>query len=100
MYRLAATLGIWDVERWKDELTLDQLKRWLAFYGVEPFGNDWRRTARLAVTLANAFGAKVPSDAEELFIPGYDPSRPTQTEEEMLRELAKLKNIPKPKKKT
>jgi len=58
---------------------------------------DWRRTARLAVSVANAFGAKVSSDAEEMFIPGYDPSRPTQTPEEMAAELAKLK-VPKQKK--
>jgi hypothetical protein len=86
-------MGIWDVEGWKRELTLEQLKRWLAFYRVEPFGNDWRRTARLAVTMANAFGAKVSADAEEMFIPGFDPARPTQTEEEMLAELAKLKTV-------
>ena len=84
-------MHIWDVERWKREITIEQLKRWIAFYRVEPFGQSWRRTARLAVTLPSASGAKVPTDAEDLFCPGYDPSRPTQTEEEMLRELAKLK---------
>lgn len=35
-------------------------------------------------------GAKVKEDAEEMFLPTYDPSRPTQTEEEMLRELMKI----------
>jgi hypothetical protein len=39
----------------------------------------------------------VSSDAEEMFIPGYDPSRPTQTPEEMAAELAKLK-VPQKKK--
>lgn len=47
----------------------------------------------MAVTMANAFGAKVNSDAEEMFIPGYDPSRPTQTPEEMAAELAKIQAI-------
>jgi hypothetical protein len=94
LYRLALEFGIWDVEAWKRQITLSQLARWLAFYRVEPFGMAWRRTARLAVTLASAFGAKVSSDAEDMFCPGFDPSRPTQTEEEMLRELAKLKIPP------
>jgi hypothetical protein len=96
-YRLALELGIWNVEEWKKELTVEQLRRWIAFYRVEPFGMHWRRTARLAVSVANAFGAKVSSDAEEMFIPGYDPSRPTQTPEEMAAELAKLK-VPQKKK--
>lgn len=83
--------GIWDVDAWKRQITVEQIKRWIAFYRVEPFGQAWRRTARLAVTLASAAGAKVSTDAEEMFCPGFDPARPTQTEEEMLRELAKLK---------
>lgn len=83
-------LGIPNVEEWKKELTLEQLKRWIAAYRVMPFGDDWRRTARLAVTLAASNGAKVREDAEEMFLPTYDPSRPTQTEDEMLAELSKI----------
>jgi|APGre2960657404_1045060.scaffolds.fasta_scaffold01479_14 hypothetical protein len=83
-------MGIWDVENWKKEITVEQLKRWLAVYRVMPFGDDWRRTARLAVTLAASNGAKVREDAEEMFLPTYDPGRPTQTEEEMLAELSKI----------
>ena len=40
--------------------------------------------------MAAAFGAKVKEDAEEMFLPTYDPSKPTQTEDEMLAELMKL----------
>lgn len=90
LYRLALQLGIWNVEQWKKEITLSQITRWIAFYRVCPFGDDWRRTARLAVSVAAANGAKVKEDAEEMFLPTYDPSRPTQTEEEMLRELSKI----------
>jgi hypothetical protein len=90
LYRLAMQMRIWDVEAWKKEITLDQVKRWLAFYRIQPWGDDWRRTARLAVSLAAANGAKVKEDAEEMFLPTFDPSRPTQTEEEMLRELSKI----------
>jgi hypothetical protein len=90
LYRLALELGIWDVEGWKKEITLEQVKRWLAFYRLEPFGDEWRRTARLAMTVAASNGAKVKEDAEELFLPTYDPGRPTQTEAEMMAELAKI----------
>lgn len=76
-----------------------QIRRWCAVYRLEPFGNDWRRTARLATILAGALGAKVKEDFEEMFLPTYDPSRPTQSPEEMARELAKLKTIVKPKRK-
>jgi hypothetical protein len=70
-------------------ISVRQMRRWVAFYRVEPFGNDWRRTARQTVVLAGAAGAKLHEDAEEMFLPGYDPNRP-QTEEEMLRELQKI----------
>lgn len=40
--------------------------------------------------MAAAYGAKVKEDAEEMFLPTYDPSKPTQTEEEMMAELMKL----------
>lgn len=79
-------------------MPIHRLRRWLAFYRLEPFGDDWRRTARSTVLLAGAYGAKVKEDAEEMFLPTYDPSRPTQTPEEMARELAKLKKMIKPKK--
>ena len=90
LYRLAAQLGIWDVERLAAEMSLEQFKRWAAYYRLECFGDDWRRTARLAVTIAKALGAKVGTDAEEMFLPTFDPARPTQTEAEMMAELMKI----------
>lgn len=80
-------------------MPIHRFRRWLAFYRLEPFGDDWRRSARSTVILAGALGAKVKEDAEEMFLPTYDPSRPTQTPEEMARELAKLKKMIKPRKK-
>ena len=88
-YRLACHLGIEDPDNMARRMSVRQMRRWVAFYRVEPFGNDWRRTARHLVLLASAMGAKVREDAEEMFIPGYDSNRP-QTEEEMMRELAKI----------
>lgn len=52
----------------------------------------------MTTLLATALGAKVPEEFAEMFLPTYDPSRPTQTPEEMARELAKLKIPPKKRK--
>lgn len=41
------------------------------------------------MSFAAVMGAKVKTDAEEMFLPTYDPYRP-QTEEEMIRELMKI----------
>jgi hypothetical protein len=66
------------------------LKRWVAYYRLEAFGNHWRRTARQTAVLAAEAGARLNEDAEEMFMPGYDPTAPTQTDEEMLAELMKI----------
>jgi hypothetical protein len=89
LYALALELGIANVEHWKKEISLDQIHRWLAFYRIRPFGDDWRRTARLSMSFAAVMGAKVKADAEEMFLPTHDPHKP-QTEEEMIRELMKI----------
>lgn len=97
---MALELGIANVERWKQEITLDQLLRWFAFYRLRPWGDDWRRTARLSLSFAAVMGAKCREDAEDMFLPTFDPSRPKQTEDEMFAELAKIPGfVFKPKEK-
>jgi hypothetical protein len=86
VYRLAAHLGIGNVEQWKRELTLDQLHRWIAYYRVEPFGKDWVRTARGTLFTIAALGAKPGSDFVDLFLPNYDPDR-EMTEDEIAEKL-------------
>jgi hypothetical protein len=83
------------VEAWKREITLDQVKRWLAFYRIEPWGQPWRQAARQTMFTVTALGAKVKEDFEEMFLPTWDPSRPTQTEDEMLAELMKIPGFKK-----
>lgn len=70
MFRLALQLGVWDVDALADSMTLDTFREWMAFYSVEPFGDEWRRTARLASVVAAAAGAKVEGELEEKFLPG------------------------------
>lgn len=86
LYRLAAHLGIGHVEKWKHDLTLDQLHRWIAYYRVEPFGEEWLRSARATMFTIAALGAKPGSDFVDLFLPNYDPDR-EMTEDEIAEKL-------------
>lgn len=81
-------MGIWDVEAWKKRITVGQVKRWMAYYMVDPWGSDWRRSGRAAFVTAQAMGAKIDEEAEEKFLPTY--KRKEQTEEEMIAELRKI----------
>lgn len=98
LYRLARELRTWDVAGLAATITIDQVIGWEAFYQIEPFGQDWRRSARMVALLATALGAKVKEDFEEVFLPTFDPSRPLQSEEEMLAELMKIPAFKKQKK--
>ncbi|MFM8771297.1 MAG: hypothetical protein ACKOE4_04655 [Candidatus Kapaibacterium sp.] len=88
LHRLALELGEHDVEALAARLTLDQFRRWCAYYLLEPFGTDWQRTARLATWFAAVMGAKIDDEAESKFLPTYR-SVP-QTDDEILRELQKI----------
>ena len=66
--------------------------RWVAYYRVEPFGEDWLRTARSTVMILKGLGAKVDEQFVEKFLPGYDPNRP-MTPDEIEAELNKLSGI-------
>lgn len=93
LYRLALAIGEWDVEQTVTSLcariTLDQLKRWMAYYRVEPFGDDWRRSGREVSLLGAAWTGKFDETSEERFLPTYRADRP-QSEAEMKAELMKV----------
>lgn len=89
VYRLAAFHRIADVEAWKRRTTLRQIEKWLAYWKVEPFGDDWNRTARQTLFLLKALGADVDASFLENFLPNYDPNRP-MTEDEINAELTKF----------
>jgi len=54
LYRLALKLGIWDVERLADEMPVDQLYGWLAYYHLEPWGDEYLRWAQSHAQFRNA----------------------------------------------
>lgn len=70
-------------------VTLRQVEKWLAYWKVEPFGDDWNRTARQTLFLIQALGAKVEESFIEKFLPNYDPNR-VMTADEIKAELSKF----------
>ena len=79
---------MWDVEELSKRITLRQLKWWMGFWRVEPFGDEWSRTGKLAAVTAAAAGSKVEPDFEERFLPSY--RAPVQTEEELKAQLRRI----------
>ena len=69
-------------------ISLRQLKWWAAYWMVEPFGDDWARSGKLAAVMAAAQGAKVDPDFEEKFLPSY--RAPVQTEEQLIAQLRRI----------
>lgn len=92
LYRLALEIGEWDVEQTVHSLasrmTIGQLRTWMAYYRIEPFGQDWWRSARLAATVGAMWTGKYQEQVEETFMPTYREARP-QAEAEMIAELKK-----------
>jgi hypothetical protein len=76
------------VETLSKLISLRQLKWWAAYWMVEPFGDDWSRSGKLAAVMAAAQGAKVEPDFEEKFLPSY--RAPVQTEEELKAQLRRI----------
>jgi hypothetical protein len=63
-----------------------ELAEWEAFWKIEPWGDEWRQTARLATALCTAWGAK--RLEEEMLMPSH--RKPPQTPDQMLGELMKM----------
>ena len=92
MFRLALALGRHDVDKLAEEMTPGQIAEWMAFWQIEPFGDEWRRTARATVMMANVMGAKIKPDNETQFLPGYDPFEQMLTPEELRAKFERIKN--------
>ena len=88
LYRLAALHRVVDVEEWAKQIPLRVLRGWMAYWTLEPFGDDWARSGKLAAVLASSNGAKVDTDFETKFLPSY--RAPVQTTDEMIAELKKV----------
>jgi hypothetical protein len=88
LYRLAALHRVVDVDEWAKQIPLQVLRGWMAYWTLEPFGDEWARSGKLAAILASSNGAKVDTDFETKFLPSY--RAPVQTKEQMIEELRKV----------
>lgn len=83
-------VGEWDVFGLERSISVPQLREWIAYYRLEPFGDEWRRTGRLAAVTAASNGVKIEHDMEDKFLPTYRKGGPPMTDAEMQRELEKI----------
>lgn len=54
LHRLALKLGIWDVPGLAAAMPVDTLYAWMAYYQLEPWGDDWLRSAVSFAQFQNA----------------------------------------------
>lgn len=40
-------------------MPVDEYRKWMGFYLIEPFGDEWRQVSRMCSTMAGAFGGKI-----------------------------------------
>lgn len=88
LYRLAALHRVLDVDEWAKRIPLRVLRGWMAYWVLEPFGDEWARTGKLAAVTAEAQGHKLDPDFGDKFLPSY--RAPVQTEEELKAQLRRI----------
>jgi hypothetical protein len=71
---------------------MSALRRWMAYYRVEPFGDEWGRTSLQTLLILKALGASVDPQFREMFLPSYDPER-AMTEDEIHAEMMKTPGV-------
>ncbi len=46
-----------DAERAR-RMDVVEFRKWMGFYLLEPFGDEWRQTGKLCASVSNSFGGK------------------------------------------
>jgi hypothetical protein len=90
----------WDVEDFKRRITRRQLRRWMAFYLIEPWGQPWLVAGRMTSLIRAGLVGKFDKHDEERFLITYrqgDEYRPkvALTEDEISGRLAALPGLKK-----
>lgn len=97
-------LGIFDVERWLKKASVRQLKWWLAFYRLEPWGSPWQIAGRQTSMIRQALGCTYDDAFELRFMPTYqegdeiDRRGVPQTDSEIRDTIAQLPGMKRRKK--
>lgn len=81
-YRLALAMGRVDVDAMLDELTWPQLREWMAYYEIDPWGGSRADlgAAIVASTMANIWGRKSKTYRVSDFLPTFGARRQTKAE--------------------
>lgn len=84
-FRLALALGRSHAELLR---TVDaaELAEWEAYWTIEPWGDEWRMSARMTTAICTAWGGK--NLKEEMLMPSHRKRR--QTQDEMIANLRAL----------
>jgi hypothetical protein len=93
-------MGVWDVEKLKRRITKRQLRKWMAFYLIEPWGQPWLAAGRMTSLIRSALTGKYDRHDEERFLVTYQlgdeyRSKVPKTESELADELASLPGLTK-----
>lgn len=75
-----------------ESISGEQLIEWIAFYQLEPFGDEWRQTGRICANIVNPYlqkGAKAATDED--FMPLAKRSR--QSKADIKHRLLSLAHI-------
>ena len=88
------------MESLKRRLSWESLKRWHAFYLVEPFGQEWSRSGRSTEIIRAAMQGGFDRNNEERFLPTYQPGDEFRTKvrkspEEIAAGLAMIPGLKK-----
>ena len=92
-------MKIWNVEEWKQQITVEQLQRWMAHYRHDGgFGCEWKMMGRVTSLIRAALVGNYQKDDEIRFQLSYkagDEAKPLYplTREEIAERLARIPGI-------
>ncbi len=83
-YRLGLQIGELDIEKMLDGLTVDQFLSWMAYYNVEPFGEE-RADLRSAIVACQIVNVNIPKGKKRAkvadFMPDFKPKKQQSVKE-------------------
>lgn len=96
-YRLALEMRRPDVETFKREIGYEQLKKWFAFYLLEPWGQPWLMAGRMTSLIRAGFTGRFDKHDEERFLITYregdEYRKGYQSDAEIAHQLASLPGL-------
>lgn len=102
-HRFALEIGEWDVEKLKEKIPRRVLRKWLAFYLLEPWGQPWLLAGRATSLIRASLTGRFDRHDEERFLITYREgdehrSKVPMTDEELAERMANLPGLKKRKK--